>query len=150
MKKELRSIQHLTWFLIFVLAGGILVPSCRINTVICGDPLPAYLEIALVDAKDSLLIGTVYNPDSIKLTLDNHPLDIQILHGYILIGYGGMEIYNLKDYLLYLNYKDTDTLNLAVSSHYDDHCGTTYRFSGLKYNSKTISPFNSLTYKVVK
>jgi hypothetical protein len=136
--------------LFFVFAGLWIFQSCEPKPhSLCGDPPPQYIGVALVDSNDNLLIGPVYNPDSIKLTLDNKPLEIHFDKGYIVIYYGGMDIYNLRNYLLYLNYKDTDTLNLAVSGHYDDQCGSYYYFSGLKYNSKTVGGYH-LYYKIIK
>ena len=139
--------------LLFIVLPGLLIfQSCKLDNRICVDLPPDFIEVALVDSNNNLLIGSVYNPDSIKLTLDDKLLDINFDQGYLVINYAGMDIYNLKKYLLYLNYQDSDTLNLSVSGHYDDQCGSYYTFSGLKFNSRNVAnvPGDNTRFKIIK
>ena len=153
----MKKIRRIVLFqlLVAVFVGLIIFPSCnekKSQIKNCGDPAPPFIGIGLVDTNDSLLIGHLYNPDSIQLFVNNMKVNMRVDEGYMWITYTGLDIYSLKNYYLYLSYKDTDTLNLAISSHYDEYCGTSYIFNGLKYNSKTIPhvPGNILMFKIIK
>jgi len=115
------------------------------------DPSPRMMAIELVDKNDSLLIGKTYNPDSIRLTVDNTRLSIMIQHGQIQLFYAGLDIYNEANYFLYLSKSTTDTLKLTVSKHHNK-CGDYYDFDGLTYNSKNISPVpnTDIVFKIIK
>ena len=62
---------------------------------LCGDPMPINLEIYLVNNSDSLLIGKKYDQDSIKLTVNNTMVDINISNGRISFVYPNLEEYNV-------------------------------------------------------
>jgi len=130
----------------------ILLNSCNNNhkQPLCGDPIPSSVEIFLVDNNDSLLIGKKYNPDSIKLTVNNKMVDIHCTNGRISFVYTNMEEYNNLNYILYLSKTDEDTISLIVNHQYIEDCGYYYGITSLSYNSKQIEPLNGLVYKIVK
>ena len=143
------QIHHLFPLILVVM---VIFSSCRKKTTPCGDPAPTLIDIGLVDKNDSLLIGNKYNPDSIKLIVDEKNVDVYVHKGYISINYAGLYIYNNMNFFLYLSKTDVDTLNLKVH-RYESECWNYYEeFGGLTYNSKIISPvsYNEFEYKIIK
>ena len=135
-----------------LISSVFILASCRDSYVICGDPPYYQIQLTLVDQNDSLLIGSKYNKDSIRLTVDTDHLVTYIQKGILMIDFAGFEKYNAKDYLLYLSKEDTDTLNMDVDVHYGP-CGDPYWvFKVLKYNSKTITPVpgDNKLFKIIK
>ncbi|MEI6174376.1 MAG: hypothetical protein WCR01_11555 [Bacteroidota bacterium] len=116
----------------------------------CGDPIPTSLQIYLVDKNDSLLIGRKYNQDSIKLTVNNKNIDIQISQGKIIFVYPDLVEYNNMNYLLSLSKNEIDTVNLVVYHNYVEDCGNYYGVGSMSYNSKRIEPVTGLVYKIIK
>jgi len=126
--------------------------SCRNDKSqpLCGDPISSSLQIYLVDQNDSLLIGRNYNPDSIRLTVNNKNIDIQISQGSIIFVYPNLEEFNNMNYLLSLSKNDIDTVNLVVYHNYVEDCGNYYGVGSMSYNAKPIEPITGLVYKIVK
>jgi len=126
--------------------------SCRNDKSqpLCGDPIPTSLQIYLVDKNDSLLIGRKYDPDSIRLTVKNENIDIQISQGRIYFSYPDLVEFNSMNYLISLSKNDIDTINLTVYHNYVEDCGDNYGVGSLSYNSKPIEPITGLVYKIVK
>jgi len=144
------QIHHLLPFLLGIM---LIFSSCNKKTMPCGDlvPVPTLIQIGLVDKNDSILIGNKYDPDSIKLSVDEKNVTVYFYKGYMSINYYGFDIYNNKNYFLYLSNTDGDTLNLKVL-RYESECGSYYEFDGLTYNSKVISPvpYNKFVFKIIK
>jgi hypothetical protein len=140
----------LTFALLFQLV--LLSNSCRIDQKqpLCGDPISSTIKIWLVDESDSLLIGKHYDQDSVKLTVNNTTVDIDISNGIIYFAYPSLEEYNDLNYTLYLSKSDEDTINLIVNHQYVEDCGNYYGVTSLSYNSKQIEPISGLFYKIVK
>jgi len=134
-----------------LLSVTLALSSCSKKAEPCGDPSSASIQIDLVDKNDSLLIGKKYDPDSIKMNVEGKNVSIYIYEGHMEIDYSGFDIYNNRNYFLYLSKTDTDTLNLKVLS-YENKCWSSYGFSGLTYNSKVISPvsYNKFLFKIIK
>jgi hypothetical protein len=149
--KKVKSCHYFQLLLSFILFGVFIFSSCNEKHAQCGDPADPVIQIALVDQNDSLLIGRKYHPDSIRLTVDNKTLYMDIEQGYIFLNSCILDAYNNDNYFLYLSKSDTDTLNLQILK-YEGVCGTYYGFGGLKYNSKEISPvfYNKYVFKIIK
>jgi hypothetical protein len=127
--------------LVFYLSLGTLVLlSCVRKPVICGDPVPSTLEIALVDQNDSLLIGKKYAPDSIYLYLNDELVPIEIYQGFILVEYGQPKTFLNVNLFLFLSANDTDTLRMLVTTVNHDDCPTSWVFNGLDYNGRARTP----------
>jgi len=137
----------------FILGVMMVFPSCNKRSVPpCGDPAPTIIQIALVDRNDSLLIGNIYDPDSIKLFVGEKRVFVGFYKGYMSINYNGFDIYNKMNYFLYLSKTEEDTLTLKVN-RYESECWGYYdEFDGLTYNSKLISPipYDKFVFKVIK
>ena len=143
-----------TLFILFtaILLSSALFISCsnKSKEELCGDPLPVYLHFYLVDKNDSLLIGTKYDPDSIKLTVENKSINLSFDHGSIFFNYQILEEYNHSNYYLFLSKTDSDTINLVVNHKWDGACGPYYGVTTFSYNSTPISHITGLTYKIIK
>jgi hypothetical protein len=126
--------------------------SCSKKTSPCGDPAPTIIQIGLVDRNDSLLIGKMYDPDSIKFCVGEKRIFVGFYKGYMSINYNGFEVYNNMNCFLYLSKTDVDTLTFKVL-RYDSECWNYYNeFDGLTYNSKLISPLSvdKSVFKIIK
>ena len=137
---------------VFILPAILFLDSCTNKTekIPCGDPLPSYMQVCLVDNNDSSLIGKTFNQDSIKLTVENKLVDLQFYRNSILIPYQLLEEYNNSDYSLYLSMTDSDTINLVVHHQYQEGCGNYYGITSFSYNLQSISQIGGLTYKIIK
>ena len=137
---------------VILLQSLIFQNSCRNDQKqqLCGDPIPSILEIQLVDKNDSLIIGKKYSQDSIKLTVNNKNVDIQVSHGIISFVYPNLEEFNNFNYIISLSAIDTDTINLIVYHNYVEDCGNYYGVQSISYNTKLIEPITGLVYKIVK
>ena len=137
----------------FILGVMMVFPSCNKKSVPpCGDPAPTIIQIGLVDRNDSLLIGNIYDPDSINFYVGEKRVFVGFYKGYMSINYNGFDIYNNMNCFLYLSKTDVDTLTLKVL-RYDSQCWNYYNeFAGLTYNSKLISPvpYDKFVFKVIK
>ena len=135
-----------------LLLSFFLLNSCSNDKIqpLCGDPIPTSLEMYLVDKNDNLLIGKEYDPDSIKLMVNNSMVDIHVAEGRISFVYPNLEDYNNATYTLYLSKSDDDTINLIVNHQYVEGCGNYYGVKALSYNSKQIEPITGLVYKIIK
>jgi hypothetical protein len=152
MKKVHMSFQIKPYFG-FMLVIMVVFQSCKDKTNSnCGDPVPTVIQIGLVDANDSLLIGGTYNPDSIHLMVQDSNINISIDKGWMSLYYDGLEIYNNVNFLLYLSTEDVDTLTFKVTKYPSDCFVFSYEFGGMTYNSKTISheANNTYVYKIIK
>lgn len=145
-------MKRSTLIFTLLLQPFLFLNSCRNDKSqpLCGDPIPTSLQIYLVDKNDSLVIGRKYDPDSIRFTVNNKNIDIQILQGRIYFAYPDLEEFNSMKYLLSLSKNDTDTVNLVVYHNYVEDCGNYYGVGSLSYNSKPIEPVTGLVYKIVK
>jgi hypothetical protein len=139
------AIQCLLFFSLFLV---IILSSCSGRKCF---PPPNSIFIYLNDKNDSLLIGTKYSPDSIRLMVDNKTLQIKIDEGELNVLYSGFNAYNDLNYYLYLSSTDTDTINLKILMN-DTDCGPEYHCNELKYNSKVITPKPNtyLVHKILK
>jgi len=146
--KNLKSKGSIQFHIFFSLFFVIILYSC--NGKKCFPP-PNSIFIYLVNKDDSLLIGTKYSPDSIRLMVNNKTLQISIDNGELKVLYSGFDDYNDLDYYLYLSSTDTDTINLKILMN-DTHCGPEYHCNELKYNSEVIAaePNTYLVYKILK
>jgi hypothetical protein len=130
----------------------VFLSSCenRSKQQLCGDPGPVIVGIWLVDKNDSSLVGKKYDPDSIRLSVENMSIDLQFDHGEIIFNYSSLEPFNKSTYYLILSKTETDTIKLVVNQQNDGDCGPYYSIDKFSYNSSTISKMTAWTYKIIK
>ena len=123
--------------------------SCTEKSPDCGDPAPTYCELVLKDAQNNFLVGTIYNQDSIRLNIGNQQIPLIFDNGIIIFNYAGFDSMNSSDYILKLDYKDFDTLNLKIRK-YANPCWMSYLLDSLSYNNLILDKITMNRYEIVK
>jgi hypothetical protein len=146
-------MKHVQRPWIFLLPALFLLLSCHPWNVDppCGDPMPNFIELSLVDSSDSLLVGKIYDPDSIRMSVNNEQADLYLQHGVIIINYAGFQQYSTGNFILYLSKEDQDTLNFNIHQVHTKDCGSYLTLELFQYNQKYIYPKDGhYSYRVVK
>jgi hypothetical protein len=144
---------RLVWLIL--ISGFFFLVSCDFLNVKpnCGDPPYTGIDLLLVDARDSLVIGKKYNPDSIRLSVKDVPIEMAVQNGVIHLNYSYFTQYNDENFILYLSKADQDTLNFIINKYNNGECGTVLSVGSFHYNKALLSPDpngNNYTYRVVK
>jgi|WetSurMetagenome_2_1015567.scaffolds.fasta_scaffold343793_1 hypothetical protein len=124
--------------------------ACNNDDGPCGDPISQYIQLTLVDPNNIPLIGSVYDPDSIKLTVNGTRIDTQTSAGAVRFYYPSLQPYNNAKYLLYLSSTDTDTLTFVVNQQTSEACGSYYEITSFTYNTVPVTPTGYVNFTVVK
>jgi hypothetical protein len=147
MKEKIRTFLNLSMVVVFLFILSCYQPECS-------DPRQAKILLTLTDSNDSVLIGKKYDPDSIRLSINNSRLYIYITKGVIVLNYYDWIKYNPEDYILYLSKEDQDTMNLSIRTEFYEECGGYNYIDSLLYNHKLIypvyTPKKPPNYKVIK
>ena len=135
--------------LLCVLFLSVIMIACSEKSPDCGDPGSSNCELVLKDAQNNLLVGTIYNQDSIRMQVGNQQIPLHFDNGIIIFNFAGFDSLNSSDYILKLNNENFDTLNLKIRK-YVNPCWTSYLLDSLSYNNQVLDKITMNRYEIVK
>lgn len=117
-----------------------LVVSCNFpeKDVECS-PVPSFVYIHLIGMDSVSLIGynKLYHPDSIKFIINQSFIKTRIDSIYLTLNTTNLDTLSNKDFYLYLNQADTDTIRLKVTKSKSE-CGTFFGIDEFRYNGELV------------
>ena len=114
-------------------------------------PVPPFIYIDLIN-KDSISIlglNNVINPDSVRFIIGNKIISPRIDSNLIALNTTNLDTLSNKDFFLYLNNNDYDTIRLIINKN-SGECGIYYDVTDFQYNRLRIIESNRRIYKVLK
>ena len=114
-------------------------------------PVPPFIYIDLIN-KDSISIlglNNVINPDSVRFIIGNKIISPRIDCDWIALNTTNLDTLSNKDFFLYLNNNDYDTIRLIINKN-SGECGIYYDVTDFQYNRLRIIESNRRIYKVLK
>ncbi len=135
--------------LLFGLLLTSVMMACTEKSPDCGDPAPTNCELVLKDAQNHLLVGSIYDRDSIGLSVGGHQIPLDFDSGIIIFNFVGLDSLNSLDYILTLNNEDSDTMNLKIRK-YINPCWTGYLLDSLSYNKTIMANITANRFEITK
>jgi hypothetical protein len=91
----------------------------------------------------------VINPDSVRFIIGNKIISPRIDSNLIALNTTNLDTLSNKDFFLYLNNNDYDTIRLIINKN-SGECGIYYDVTDFQYNRLRIIESNRRIYKVLK
>ena len=132
-----------------ILLLSIILFGCNENFPDCGDPVSMNCELVIVDSLNNNLIGTKYNQDSIRLSVNNALIPLNFSNGTIIFNFTGFDSFNDLNYILKLNSDDSDTLNIKIRK-YTNQCWSGYAIDTMHYNNQVLHTSSANSYRLIK
>ena len=139
-------------FSIYCLLILLIIDSCDLSKkdVECS-PVPPFIYIDLINIDSISILGLNkrINPDSVYFIINNRIISPRIDSNLIALNTTNLDTLSNKDFYLYLNSNDYDTLKLIINK-FNGECGIYYDIADFKYNGLKILECNRRVFKVLK
>lgn len=131
------------------LVSSLVMMACSEESPDCGDPKSTICELILVDSVKNVLVGTKYDTDSIQLQVNKALIPLNFDNGIIRFNFAGYDLFNATDYILKLNYRESDTLNVKIRM-ITTQCWTVFSIDTVSYNDQVLQSISENKYEIIK